>query len=82
MARRGGQTLQSVGNDGTLYSWYRRPYVRRVPTVLQLQQRQQQISTLEGPLAMEMLNPQQTKISELGELILVINYYLKIKFKL
>ncbi|CAK5091311.1 unnamed protein product [Meloidogyne enterolobii] len=63
-----GQMLQAIGDDGIYYTWYRRPYTRRVATQSQLQQQQQ--STSQGTLNMEMLNPQKIQLSELGENIL------------
>uniref|UniRef100_A0A915P401 F-box domain-containing protein n=1 Tax=Meloidogyne floridensis TaxID=298350 RepID=A0A915P401_9BILA len=63
-----GQMLQAIGEDGIYYTWYRRPYTRRVAT----QSQQQQSTSQEGggTLNMEMLNPQNTQLSELGENIL------------
>nr|CAD2172450.1 unnamed protein product [Meloidogyne enterolobii] len=63
-----GQMLQAIGEDGIYYTWYRRPYTRRVAT----QSQQQQSTSQEGggTLNMEMLDPQKTQLSELGENIL------------
>ena len=75
MSRR-GQTLQAIGDDGIYYSWYRRPYNRRIPTHRQLQQQSNNTNQEEETtLTMKMLNPKQTNLSELGELILVRNEY-------
>uniref|UniRef100_A0A1I8AYU7 F-box domain-containing protein n=1 Tax=Meloidogyne hapla TaxID=6305 RepID=A0A1I8AYU7_MELHA len=64
-----GQMLQAIGDDGIYYTWYKRPYTRRI-----LQQRQQEGQSTsqegEGSLNLEMLNPQQTRLSDLGENIL------------
>uniref|UniRef100_A0A915N1X3 Uncharacterized protein n=1 Tax=Meloidogyne javanica TaxID=6303 RepID=A0A915N1X3_MELJA len=69
---RQGQMLQAIGEDGIVYTWYRRPYNRRVPTQRQLEL-QQQLQPIQGELSPtpQMLNPKQTQLSELGELILI-----------
>nr|CAD2200656.1 unnamed protein product [Meloidogyne enterolobii] len=69
---RQGQMLQAIGEDGIVYTWYRRPYNRRVPTQRQLEL-QQQLQPIQGepPPTPQMLNPKQTQLSELGELILI-----------
>uniref|UniRef100_A0A914NMN2 Uncharacterized protein n=1 Tax=Meloidogyne incognita TaxID=6306 RepID=A0A914NMN2_MELIC len=71
---RQGQMLQAIGEDGIVYTWYRRPYNRRVPTQRQLEL-QQQLQPIQGepPPTPQMLNPKQTQLSELGELILHTN---------
>uniref|UniRef100_A0A915N2R6 Uncharacterized protein n=1 Tax=Meloidogyne javanica TaxID=6303 RepID=A0A915N2R6_MELJA len=71
MAQR-GQMLQAIGEDGIVYTWYRRPYNRRVPTQRQLEL-QQRLQPIQGDLSPtpQMLNPKQTQLSELGELILI-----------
>uniref|UniRef100_A0A914MU06 F-box domain-containing protein n=1 Tax=Meloidogyne incognita TaxID=6306 RepID=A0A914MU06_MELIC len=67
-----GQMLQAIGEDGIVYTWYRRPYNRRVPTQRQLEL-QQQLQPIQGEPrpTPQMLNPKQTQLSELGELILI-----------
>uniref|UniRef100_A0A915PAS9 F-box domain-containing protein n=1 Tax=Meloidogyne floridensis TaxID=298350 RepID=A0A915PAS9_9BILA len=69
---RQGRMLQAIGEDGIVYTWYRRPYNRRVPTQRQLEL-QQQLQPIQGepPPTPQMLNPKQTQLSELGELILI-----------
>ena len=63
-----GQVLQAIGDDGIYYSWYGRPYNRRVPK----QSQQQSTSQEEGIFpTLEMLNPQETQLPGLGQSILV-----------
>ncbi|KAL7078891.1 hypothetical protein ACQ4LE_002196 [Meloidogyne hapla] len=64
--RNQGVVLQAVGDDGIVQRWFRRSYVRHLPTRRNLFEQQQDEGTSNDQQVVRMLDPQKTTLQELG----------------